>query len=245
MNIWKKNNIKKIKQNNIKSDSFNNEIWEKKISNKIKTNLVTQKKKYSKYFLTSSPLPLILLSFSKKNVRIADYGSGDQEILFQLLNHKIKNKKIIIDSVEVSIITNLLKNKLKRNIDKNIQINFLETFNHNEKYDFVHISDSLQYNLDWKMFLKNIIKKKPKYIILNNLTCGNFKTYITEQKFYDNKLPYIFFNEKEILNCFKGYKSYKYLFLNKINNKYQIYPQKNFKQNERIGYPKTIILIKN
>ena len=45
MNIWKKTNIKKIKQNNIKSDSFNNEIWEKKISNKIKTNLVTQKKK--------------------------------------------------------------------------------------------------------------------------------------------------------------------------------------------------------
>ena len=29
MNIWK-TNIKKIKQNNIKSDSFNNKIWEKK-----------------------------------------------------------------------------------------------------------------------------------------------------------------------------------------------------------------------
>ena len=197
MNIWKKTNIKKIKQNNIKSDSFNNKIWEKKIFDNIKTNLINQKKEYSQYFLTNSPLPLILLNFSKKNIRIADYGSGDQEILFQLLNHRIKNKKIIIDSIEVPIIINLLKNKLKRKIDKNIQINFLETFNHNKNYDFVHISDSLQYNLDWRIFLKKIIKKKPKYIILNNLTCGNFKTYITEQKFYDNKLPYIFLMKKK------------------------------------------------
>ena len=245
MNIWKKTNIKKIKENNIKSDSFNNKIWQKKISDKININLVNRKKEYSKYFLTSSPLPLILLNFLKKNIRIADYGSGDQEILFQLLNHKIKNKKIIIDSIEVPIITGLLKSKLKKNIDRNIQINFLKTFDHNKKYDFVHISDSLQYNLDWKMFLKNITKKKPKYIILNNLTCGNFRTYITEQKFYDKKLPYIFFNEKEIMKHFKGYKSYKYLFLNKIKNEYQTYPQTNFTKSERIGYPKTIILIKN
>ena len=140
----------------------------RKISDKINTNLVNRKKEYSKYFLTSSPLPLILLNLLKKNIRIADYGSGDQEILFQFLNHKIKNKKIIIDSIEVPVITNLLKNKLKRNIDRNIQINFLETFDHNKKYDFVHISDSLQYNLDWKMFIKNKIKKKQKKKILKN-----------------------------------------------------------------------------
>ena len=81
MNIWKKTNIKKIKQNNIKSDSFNNKIWEKKILDKIKKNIINQKKEYSKYFLTNS-LFLILLNF-QKNIRIADYGSGDQEILFR------------------------------------------------------------------------------------------------------------------------------------------------------------------
>ena len=74
MNIWKKSNIKKIKQNNIKSDSFNNKVWEKKISDKIKTNLINQKKEYSKYFLTNSPLPLILLNFSKKKLELQIMG---------------------------------------------------------------------------------------------------------------------------------------------------------------------------
>ncbi len=89
-----------------------------------------------------------------------------------------------------------------------------------------------------------IVKKKPKFIILNNLTAGKFKTYITEQKFYNDKLPYLFFNENEIIKIFKNYKIYKYLFLNKIKNKYQQYPQNNFSVKDRIGYPKTFIFIR-
>ena len=103
----------------------------------------------------------------------------------------------------------------------------------------------MQYNLEWKKFLKKILLKKPKYIILNNLTAGNFKTYITQQNFYGHQLPYIFFNEKEILKIFKKYEVIKYLYLNKINNKYQEYPQNNFKIKDRLLYPKTLILAKN
>jgi putative methyltransferase (TIGR04325 family) len=245
MNIWKKTNIKEIKISNINSDPFNNNIWKKKISTKIKLNIKNLKKRNSKYFLTNSPLPLIILGLSKKKISIADYGSGDQEVLFQLINNKIDDKKFKIDSIEVPEITRLLKRKIKKKKYKNIEVNFLDSFNHNKKYDFVHISDSLQYNLDWKNFLKKIIKKKPKFVILNNLTSGNFKTYITEQKFYDKKLPYIFFNENEVLNYFENYRICRYLFLNRIKDEYQKYPQKNFKKKERLGYPKTLILIKN
>ena len=87
--------------------------------------------------------------------------------------------------------------------------------------------------------------KKPQYIILNNLTAGKFKTYVTEQKFYKDKLPYIFFNENEIKKIFKNYKAHQYLYLNKINNEYKEYPQKNFKKKDRLRYPKTIIFKKN
>ena len=82
---------------------------EKKILNKINLNKIFLKKNYSKFFLSSSPLPLILLGYNKKNIKIADYGSGDQEIFFQLLNSKIKGVKIFIDSIEVPEITNILK----------------------------------------------------------------------------------------------------------------------------------------
>jgi len=111
MDIWKKTNLKKIIENKINYTPFNNLIWRKKISNKIKSNFNNLKKDHSKYFLSSSPLPLIIFAYNKKKITIADYGSGDQEILFQLINYKINNKKIIIDSIEVPEITKLLKKR--------------------------------------------------------------------------------------------------------------------------------------
>ena len=240
MNIWKKTNYKNLKKKNITYRAFNNLVWKKKILNKINLNKIFLKKNYSKFFLSSSPLPLILLGCNKKNIKIVDYGSGDQEIFFQLLNSKIKDVKIIIDSIEVPEITNVLKKNIKK-LSKNIIINFYDKYNFNKKYDFVHISDSLQYNLDWKNFLIKISLKKPQYIILNNLTAGKFKTYITEQRFYKDKLPYIFFNENEIKKILNNYKAHQYLYLNKINNEYKEYPQKNFKKKDRLRYPKTII----
>ncbi len=245
MNIWKKSTFNRVKKNKISDQSFNNLIWKNKIDQKLRLNKTHLKKRYSKYFLTNSPLSLILIGYHKKRIKIADYGSGDQEILFQLLNNNFIDKEIIIDSVEVPVITKLLKKSINKKNFKNININFYDTFNFKKRYDFVHISDSLQYNLEWKLFLKKIVLKKPKFIILNNLTAGSFKTYITEQKFYKDKLPYIFFNEDEIIKIFKGYKVYEYLYLNKIHNQYKEYPQKNFRKKDRLKYPKTIILKKN
>ncbi len=245
MNIWKKTNLNTIKKKKISYKIFNNSIWKKKILKKINLNKIQLKKKYTNFFLSSSPLPLMVLNYKKGKIKIADYGSGAQEILFQLVNNNFKKKEILIDSIEVYEITNLLKKKIKKKITNNIKVNFISEYDFKKKYDFVHISDSLQYNLEWKKFLKKILLKQPNYIILNNLTAGNFKTYITQQNFYGHQLPYIFFNEREILKIFKKYKVLKYLYLNKINNKYQEYPQNNFKIKDRLLYPKTLILAKN
>jgi putative methyltransferase (TIGR04325 family) len=234
MFIWKKTTIKFIKKNKISSEPFNSKIWIKKIEEKIKNR---------KNFLMSTPLPFILINSitSTDEINIADYGSGAQELFFLLKKNKIK-AKINIDSIEVKEICKYLKKKIFS--IKNIHINFINEYNFKKKYDYVHISDSLQYNLEWKIFLKKILKKEPKMIILNNLTAGNFSTYTTIQNFYNKKMPYIFFNEKKIIKIFKNYKVIKYLFINKILWKYQRYPQENFKRKERLGYPKTYIFIK-
>lgn len=244
MNIWKKTNYNYLKKKKISFEPFNNSVWKKKILDKVNLNKKHLKKSYSKFFLSSSPLPLIILGSNKKKLKIADYGSGDQELFFQLTNLKINNIEIFIDSIEVTQIKNLLKKNINKMYSKNIKVNFYDNFNFNKKYDFVHISDSLQYNLGWKNFLIKIAAKNPQYIILNNLTAGKFKTYYTEQKFYKDKLPYIFFNESEIKRILKKYKAYQYLYLNKINNEYKEYPQSNFKKKERLHYPKTIIFKK-
>lgn len=244
MNIWKKTNYNNLKKKKISIEPFNGPIWKKKILDKINLNKDYFKKDHSNFFLSSTPLPLIILGYNKKRLKIADYGSGDQELFFQLSNLKINNIKIFIDSIEVPEIKNILKKNINKKNSKNIEINFYDNFNFNKKYDFVHISDSLQYNLNWKNFLIKIAAKNPKYIILNNLTAGKFKTYITEQKFYKEKLPYIFFNESEIKKILKKYKVYQYLYLNKINNEYKEYPQSNFKKKDKLRYPKTIIFKK-
>ena len=111
MNIWKKTNYDNLKKKKISIEPFNSSIWKKKILDKINLNKNHLKKNYSKFFLSSSPLPLIVLECNKKKLKIADYGSGDQELFFQLLNLKINNIKIFIDSIEVPEIKNLLKKK--------------------------------------------------------------------------------------------------------------------------------------
>ena len=80
-------------------------------------------------------MPLILLGYNKKKIKIVDYGSGDQEIFFQLLNSKIKNIKIMIDSIEVPEIVNVLKTAINRKLYKNIKINFYDEYNFDKKYD--------------------------------------------------------------------------------------------------------------
>ena len=244
MQIWKKSNLKKLIKKNINHNVFNDKIWQKKILNKIKINKKNLISKYSNFFVSSSPLPMIILGMNKKKIEIIDYGSGDQEILFQLLSYNINKIQINIDSVEVKNIVKILKKEIRNLNRKNININFSEKFNFDKTYDFVHISDSLQYNFEWKSFLKKIAKRKHKFIILNNLTAGSFKTFAAEQKFYNKKLPYFFFNEKEIINIFSNYKAYKYLYLNKINGLFQEYPQSNFDRKDRIKYPKTLIFVK-
>lgn len=192
------------------------------------------------YYISSSPIPWILLNEKKKKIRVLDFGSGFQEVFFQLINYK-KNKDIIIDSIEKeNVCCELKKEDFFKN--KSVKINFFEKINFNKKYDYVHISDSLQYMLDWKKILIKISKKKPKFIILNNLTAGDFKTYYTEQNFYKNKLIYIFFNLNEIKKILKNYEvAHESLFLNKIKNEYIQYPQKNFKNKDKLGFPKTVV----
>lgn len=242
MNIWKKINPRDLKNiDNQSNDGFNSDIWINKIKKKIsKSIFLSKKKKFMEYYISSSPIPWILLNEKKKKIRILDFGSGFQEVFFQLINCK-KNRDIIIDSIEKeNVCCELKKEDFFKN--KSVKINFFEKINFNMKYDYVHISDSLQYMLDWKKILIKISKKKPKFIILNNLTAGDFKTYYTEQNFYNNKLIYIFFNLNEIKKILKNYEvAHESLFLNKIKNEYIEYPQKNFKNKDKLGFPKTVV----
>ncbi len=238
MIIWRKVKKDYIKKNN--SDEFNSKKWLSIISKRLKTNFNNIKnKKYLDQFIASSPLPIMLLNENKNNIKIADFGSGSQEIFFQLSIMNIK-KNINIDSIEVETLVKFFRKQL---FNKNqIKINFLERFNFKKRYDYVHISDSLQYLYDWENFLKKINMNNYKFIIINNVPAGKNKSYVTKQKFYGNEIPNIFFSTAQICECLNNFKlTFNSLFLNKINGVYRSYPQDNFKKRDRIDYPKTLI----
>jgi len=238
MIIWKKVKKDFVKKSN--TNEFNSEKWLSIISKRLKTNFnIIKNKKYLNQFIASSPLPIMLLNENKKNIKIADFGSGSQEIFFQLSSMVIK-KNINIDSIEVETLINFFKKQSFN--QKKIKINFLEKFNFKRRYDYVHISDSLQYVYDWKNFLKKINMKNHKFIIINNVPAGKNKTYITKQNFYGKDIPNIFFSSAQICKSLNNFKlNFNSLFLNKINGVYGSYPQDNFNKCDRIDFPKTLI----
>ena len=241
MIIWKKVKKEFLKENN--SNEFNSEKWLSIISRRLKANFkIIEDKKYLNQFIASSPLPIMLLNEKKNNIKIADFGSGSQEIFFQLLSMGIK-KNINIDSIEVERLVNFFRKQPFNK--KKIKINFFEKFNFKKKYDYVHVSDSLQYVYDWENFLEKINMSDHKFIIINNVPAGKNKSYITKQKFYGKEIPNIFFSSAQICKCLNNFKlTYSSLFLNKINGVYRSYPQDNFKKHDRIDYPKTLIFKK-
>lgn len=166
MIIWKKVKKDLIKKN--ASNEFNSKKWLSIISKRLKNNFkIIKTKKYLNQFIASSPLPIMLLNEKKNHVKIADFGSGSQEIFFQLSIMSIK-KKITIDSIEVEELVNFFEKQIFNK--RRIKINFLKKFNFKKKYDYIHISDSLQYVYDWKKFLKKINIGQHKFIILNNIS---------------------------------------------------------------------------
>lgn len=239
--IWEKTSFNDRLYNN---SHHNNDRWISHLKQKIIDNFKISKKKTinTKYFVASSPLPIFLLNFQKKKINILDFGAGDQEIFFQLKNIIKKDKFVNLFVKEVKEVEELygnLKSKYLKNTN-NVKLFIGKDL---KKYDIIHLSDCMQYIKDWKKFLTKIIKKKPKYIFLNNLTAGSNPEYLTLQKYYGIKTPYRFFNLKKILIFMKDYEViFKSHFLNSILNIYGQYPQKNFKKKDRLIYPSTIIL---
>lgn len=235
--------FKKVNKDYFKNkdnSSFSSDKWLSIISNRLNENFNTlEKKNYFDEFITTSPLPLMILSDEKKNIKIADFGSGSQEIYFKLASMNLNNK-ITIDSIELKSLIKIF-NRKKFN-KKNLKINFFDRFNFKKKYDYIHISHTLQYVKNWKIFLKKINSKKSRFIIMNGLPAGKIKSFLASQKFYDKEIPYNFFSIDEIsdyLNNF--YLASNNLYLGKIKKKFSPLPQKNFEKKDRIGFSKTLI----
>jgi putative methyltransferase (TIGR04325 family) len=111
-------------------------------------------------------------------------------------------------------------------------------------FDIVHMGSSLQYIEHWEKLLAHLCGYRPQYFMLSDLPAGKFPSYISVQNSYGSLIPHWFFNEDEIIMAMarQGFKPvFRSTYIPEILGKLQPYPQDNFKQEHRLGYP--IILL--
>jgi putative methyltransferase (TIGR04325 family) len=107
-------------------------------------------------------------------------------------------------------------------------------------FDIVHVGSSLQYIEDWKGILKTLCCLQPDYLMLTNIPAGDIPTYATAQNYYDTTIASWFFNAQESIDSVIMYDfdlSFKSTYITKIMGVEQPYPQDNFPERYRVGYP--------
>jgi len=108
------------------------------------------------------------------------------------------------------------------------------------EFDIVHIGSSLQYVEDWRNVMASLCGYQPGYILFTDLPAGDIRTYASSQYYYGSKMPCWFFNVAEVIGavCENGYGLiFKASYMSRILNEEQPYPQANFSEEYRLGYP--------
>lgn len=173
--------------------------------------------------------------YKNKSFSFLDVG-GDKIDLFLFLSHKLKIKKYyVLNFPEIISLFKFIK--LRFNFSKFYPLKKIDSL---KKIDFVYFGSSIQYFKNYKLFLINIFKKKPKFILFSGTSF-----------FYDNSIKrdalvvkqtnilpstiYLFFFNLDKFKLFFKKHGYKLIYLSKNNTANICYD--NFKPSlKRIKY---------
>lgn len=100
-----------------------------------------------------------------------------------------------------------------------------------EKADIIYANSVLQYIVDWKSLLAELLGLKPGVFLMDDVPAGDIPTFATAQNYYESKLPCWFFNVNEIITLFESYDytlDYKSIFPGTVLGKTQKLPMSNF-----------------
>ena len=186
----------------------------------ISTNLIKQEDlvfKYNKHKklinqTTKKNLDKFLLNcFDKSNFSFFDIG-GENIDLYLHLSRKLNISNYYLYNFKNLI---LLFKKLKKIFKFN---NFFPVDNLNsiKKIDFAYFGSCIQYFKNYKIFLKSIIKKKPKYIFFSGTSFFHdklIKDYIVvkQTNYLPNTIYLFFFNLNNFIK-FMNLNGYKLVF---------------------------------
>ena len=180
-----------------------------------------------------TPVVAMLLSKSKGNASILDFGGGFGIGYMTLLESISKSiAKIDYTIVEVPEVC-----KSGQELYSNNEIKYQSKMPENVSFDLVHSASALQYIEKWKDILKSFAGYNSQYILLSDVFAGSIPTFVTLQNYYDSKISHWFINLNEMIAEFRllGYelilKSYVSSRRNGVDD---ILPMNNFPLEYRI-----------
>ena len=200
----------------------------------ISTNLKDQIKLILKYdskkklikFNTKKDLDILLKNvFKKKKFNYLDIGGDNIDLYLKLKNNLNIKNYFIYNFKDVIEVFKKIKFKFKmKNLYPITSIKKLDNI------DFVNFGSSIQYFKNYNIFLKKIIKKKPKYIFFSgtNFFGDNIhkeKLIVKQTNILPHTVYLYFFNLKKFIIFFKE-NNYKLVFYQK--NKFLKSKYKNF-----------------
>jgi putative methyltransferase (TIGR04325 family) len=179
-------------------------------------------------------------------LRVLDYGGGIGETFISLPT-QIKESQ----HIEFAILDNKTMCNHGREINKKeYNIFFIEElseYNTEKQVDLIHLGSVIQYLSDWRKTLLDLMTLKPKLIVLDDVFCGNIKSFTTMQKYYTSQVRFNFINIEEIKDFFIN-NSYELLFSSPfipvINGKTEFYDMSNFEQELQIPHAMNMAFVK-
>jgi putative methyltransferase (TIGR04325 family) len=144
------------------------------------------------------PPIVAMMMNSKSKLNIFDFGGG-LGIGYMTLKESISDldEKINYTIMELSFICKQGKELHNGNI------NFVEDFSNLKEFNLVHSSSAIQYIDDWKGLISKLCSFNASNILMSDVFAGDFKSYVTLQNYYGNKIPHWFFSINEFIGVFE------------------------------------------
>ena len=188
--------------------------------------------------------PIVSMMLNQKfKIDILDFGGGlgigYMTLKESILNSNEKINYTILELPQICKEGNALHNE---------EINFVDTFSNLKTFDLVHSSSAIQYIEDWKNLVNQFCSFNAEHILMSDVFAGNFKTFVTLQNYYSNKIPHWFFNYEEFVESFNknGYSlnMRTYVSAKRLNYEDEL-PMNNFEENCRLKYTSHMLFSKN
>lgn len=221
---------------------FRGEEWIKNSLEKIKTLRDAANENKTVPTVTSyreSILPVIASTVYKefRRARVLDFGGGIGFTFYQVARSLPKMDNFEYHIVEMKQVCEAGQEFFKD--EKNI---FFHSRLPNDigKVDIVHMGSSLHYIEHWRETLTRLCEYTPRYFLFTDLTAGDIPTYASSQEYYGSRIPIWFFNVDEIVDAMSGEGwelIFKSTYTSKILGVEQPYPQDNFEDMYKLGYP--------